>query len=153
MPKKPRLNKQQFTEILERLADGASLTSICKTSSHLPHHRTVLRFVQDSDAAYDKYKMARALQAEILRDEIVDLVTAPLPSDPKLAMAEVGRRRLEADYKDKLVRQLQPYGLRNRKEDIVDDSVGEIVIRWGGGNVLPVSSPMIEAEDLSVITE
>ena len=87
MPKKPRLNKQQFTEILERLADGASLTSICKTSSHLPHHRTVLRFVQDSDAAYDKYKMARALQAEILRDEIVDLVTAPLPSDPKLAMA------------------------------------------------------------------
>ena len=44
-------------------------------------------------------------------------MTAPLPNDPKLAMAEVQRRRLECDHKDKYVRQLAPSGLRDRAED------------------------------------
>ena len=116
--------------------------------NHLPSGRPVLRHVQDSDDAYTLYRRARALQAEVMRDEIVDLVTAPLPSDPKLAQAEVGRRRLEAEYKDKLVRQLQPLGLRNRQEDKVDNGPGEIVIRWGGGNQLPeIPPPTIEMGD------
>lgn len=145
MPKTtPRLNKKQFEEILHRLADGESLTKICDSAIHLPSYRTVLRYVQDSDEAYYEYRKARALQAELMRDQIVDLVTAPLPSDPKMAMAEVGRRRLEADYKDKLVRQLQPLGLRDRREDTVESGVGEIVIRWGGGNELTQTIPMIE---------
>lgn len=148
MAKKPRLNKSQFQEILKRLADGESLTKICDHSNNLPSYRTVLRYVQDSDDAYYEYRKARALQAELLRDQIVDLVTAPLPNDPKLAMAEVGRRRLEADYKDKLVRQLQPLGLRDRREDTVDSGAGEIVIRWGG-NTLQETIPLIEAEELA----
>jgi hypothetical protein len=149
MAKAPRLNKKQFEEILRRLADGESLTKICDHTEHLPSYRTVLRYVQDSDDAYYEYRKARALQAELLRDQIVDLVTAPLPPDPKMAQAEVGRRRLEADYKDKLVRQLQPLGLRDKREDQHDGGAGEIVIRWGGGNTLPQSvGPLIEADDL-----
>tara|TARA_R100001463_G_C3456177_1_gene214282 strand:- start:192 stop:647 length:456 start_codon:yes stop_codon:yes gene_type:complete len=150
MAKRPRLNKTQFKEILRRLVDGESLTHICSTTSSLPSYRTVLRFVQDSDDAYYEYRKARALQAELLRDQIVDLVTAPLPPDPKMAQAEVARRRLEADYKDKLVRQLQPLGLRDKREDQHDGGAGEIVIRWGGGNTLPQSvGTMIEADELA----
>ena len=129
---KVRVNKKDFKEICERIAEGESLTKICK-DNHLPSWRTVLRHVQDTDEAYDQYRNARALQAEVMRDEIIDLVSAELPIDPKMAQAEVGRRRLEADYKDKMIRQLQPRGVRNREEDKADEVSGDIVIRWGSG--------------------
>ena len=129
---KVRVNKKDFKEICERIAEGESLTKICK-DNHLPSWRTVLRHVQGTDEAYDQYRNARALQAEVMRDEIIDLVSAELPIDPKMAQAEVGRRRLEADYKDKMIRQLQPRGVRNREEDKADEGSGDIVIRWGSG--------------------
>ena len=129
---KVRVNKKDFKEICERIAEGESLTKICK-DNHLPSWRTVLRHVQDTDEAYDQYRNARALQAEVMRDEIIDLVSAELPIDPKMAQAEVGRRRLEADYKDKMIRQLQPRGVRNREEDKADEGSGDSVIRWGSG--------------------
>ena len=129
---KVRVNKKDFKEICERIAEGESLTKICK-DNHLPSWRTVLRHVQDTDEAYDQYRNARALQAEVMRDEIIDLVSAELPIDPKMAQAEVGRRRLEADYKDKMIRQLQPRGVRNREEDKADEGSGDIGIRWGSG--------------------
>jgi hypothetical protein len=131
---KVRVNQKDFREICERLAEGESLTKICG-DQHLPSWRTVLRHVQDTDHAYDQYRNARALQAEIMRDEIIDIVSAELPNDPKLAQAEVGRRRLEADYKDKMVRQLQPRGVRNREEDKVDEGPGEMIIRWQGAGI------------------
>ena len=131
---KVRVNQKDFREICERLAEGESLTKICG-DQHLPSWRTVLRHVQDTDHAYDQYRNARALQAEIMRDEIIDIVSAELPNDPKLAQAEVGRRRLEADYKDKMVRQLQPRGVRNREEDKVDEGSGEMIIRWQGAGI------------------
>ena len=68
-----------------------------------------------------------------MRDGLMDLVTSPLPSDPKMAMAEVGRRRLEADYTDKHIRQLQPRGVRNKVEDQTDTG-GSITIQWGNGD-------------------
>ena len=129
---KVRVNKKDFKEICERIAEGESLTKICK-DNHLPSWRTVLRHVQDTDEAYDQYRNARALQAEVMRDEIIDLVSAELPIDPKMAQAEVGRRRLEADYKDKMIRLLQPRGVRNREEDKADEGSGDIGIRWGSG--------------------
>ena len=54
-----------------------------------------------------------------------------LPNDPKLAMAEVQRRRLEVEQKDKYVRQLAPLGLRNRPEDQGDKKFnGTITLKW-----------------------
>ena len=64
----------------------------------------------------------------------MDLVQAPLPTDPKLAMAEVQRRRLEADHKDKHIRQMQPLGLRNKAEDTKQSS-GQITLSWSGGEL------------------
>lgn len=128
--KRPRIKQEVFDKICELIADGLSLTRIC-TADEFPSWKTVLRHVQDSDDAYQQYRKARALQAEILRDQIIDIVEEPLPTDPKLAMAEVQRRRLETDHKDKYVRQLAPLGIRNKAEDTADSKVsGTITLKW-----------------------
>lgn len=136
MPRKPRVTNEQFSKICERIADGEPLTRICTVESEFPHWRTVLRHVQDSEDAYAEYRKARALQAEILRDQILEIIERPLPDDPKLAMAEVQRRRLEADQKDKYVRQLAPLGIRNRSEDQASDGkvTGTITLKWDDGS-------------------
>ena len=130
MAKRPRVSVKQFDQICEELADGNTLEKICR-SENLPSWRTVLRHVQEDDGAYFQYRKARALQAEMLRDQIIDIIEAPLPTDPKLAMAEVQRRRLETDQKDKYVRQLAPLGIRDRAEDSADKKVsGTITLKW-----------------------
>lgn len=134
MPKKPRITKEQMTRICEELMDGKSLTRICEADD-LPSWRTVTRHVQEDDEAHTQYRKARAIQGEILRDQIIDIIEAPLPTDPKLAMAEVQRRRLEVDQKDKYVRQLAPLGIRDRAEDSADKKVsGTITLKWDDGN-------------------
>lgn len=127
--RKQRVTKTQMEAICDLIASGRSLTSICDKDEALPSWRTVLRWVQEDDQAHDQYRTARALQTEVMRDQIIDLVEAPLPDDPKLAMAEVQRRRLEADHKDKHIRQMQPLGLRNKPEDAKNGS-GTITLAW-----------------------
>ena len=96
---KIRVTKPQMEKICERIAEGESLTRICNNTKSLPSWRTVLRWVQENDEAHTLYRRARALQCEVMRDQILDLVKLALPDDPKLAMAEVQRRRLECDHK------------------------------------------------------
>ena len=120
--------------ICERIAEGTSLTRICNEDSALPSWRTVLRWAQENEEAYTQYRVARTLQCEAMRDQIIDLVEAPLPDDPKLAMAEVQRRRLEADHKDKHIRQMQPLGIRDKAEDNKQSS-GTITLSWGNAEV------------------
>ena len=135
---KTRVTKAQMTIICERIAEGTSLTRICNEDSSLPSWRTVLRWVQENEEAYTQYRVARTLQCEAMRDQIIDLVEAPLPSDPKLAMAEVQRRRLEADHKDKHIRQMQPLGIRDKAEDNKQSS-GTITLSWGNAEPVAVS--------------
>lgn len=132
--RKQRVSKAQMETICDLIAAGRSLTSICETDDSLPSWRTVLRWIREDDDAHDAYRVARTLQTEVMRDQIIDLVEAPLPDDPKLAMAEVQRRRLEADHKDKHIRQMQPLGLRNRQEDAQTGN-GTITLTWGNGVV------------------
>lgn len=133
MPKR-NITKKHMEEICDRIANGESLTRICDMSDHLPSWRTILRHVQEDEDAYTQYRTARSLQCEVMRDQILDLVKAQLPTDPKLAMAEVQRRRLEADHMDKHIRQMQPLGLRDKAED--KQSSGSISISWAGGDVV-----------------
>ena len=56
----------------------------------------------------------------------------PMPTDPKMAMAEVQWRRVKLDNLDKLRRQLQPLGgVRNNPNDSKATS-GSITLRWDG---------------------
>ena len=130
MTKRIRVTKKQMEEICELICEGKSLTRICNEAEHLPSWRTVLRWVREDEGAYTAYRQARTLQCEVMRDQIIDLVEAPLPDDPKLAMAEVQRRRLEADHKDKHIRQMQPLGLRDKAEDNKQTS-GKVTLVWG----------------------
>ena len=97
-----------------------------------------MRFVREDEEAHTRYREARQIQAETMRDDIIAIVEAPLPEDPKLAMAEVGRRRLEVDAKDKHIRQMQPSGVRDKAEDKPKDS-GTLVLKWGGEGGLEVA--------------
>ena len=128
--RKERVSKRQMSVICDGIVDGISLTKILSSDESLPSYRTVMRHIQEDDDAHDQYRRARAIQVELLRDEISDLVEQPLPDDPKIAQAEVARRRLEAEQKDKYVRQLQPLGLRNKAEDRNDQMSGTITLRW-----------------------
>jgi len=132
MPK-VRVTKTQLDFICDELIEGRSLRKICDESNTLPSYRTVCRHVRDDSEAYDKYRAARNIQCELLRDDILELVSSPLPDDPKMAMAEVQRRRLEADQKDKYIRQLQPLGLRDKAEDAA--ATGSITLTWLSGEV------------------
>ena len=130
---KRNVTQAQFKEICEQLINGKSLATICKADK-MPSSRTILRYVQDDEDAYKQYRTARAIQAEILRDDIIELVERELPTDPKLAMAEVQRRRLEADQKDKYIRQLAPLGIRDRSED--KQASGSITLSWEGAEIV-----------------
>tara|TARA_Y100001970_G_C14226477_1_gene855998 strand:+ start:1366 stop:1758 length:393 start_codon:yes stop_codon:yes gene_type:complete len=127
---KLRVTKQQMNFICEQLMDGKSLAKICESNQDLPSSRTVTRHLQDSEESYLQYRKARAIQGELLRDTIIELVERPLPEDPKLAQAEVGRRRLEAEQKDKYIRQLQPLGIRDKAEDKNDQVSGTLTLSW-----------------------
>tara|TARA_R100001129_G_scaffold185833_1_gene175332 strand:+ start:299 stop:712 length:414 start_codon:yes stop_codon:yes gene_type:complete len=131
---KIRVNKTQMTEICESIAEGLALTRICNEREHLPSWRTVLRHVQENEEAYALYRTARVLQCEVMRDQILDLVNMALPDDPKLAMAEVQRRRLQADHMDKHIRQMQSSGLRDKPED-KGTAQGQITLSWQNGSV------------------
>ena len=140
--KKPRVSSQHFDVICQRIAEGEGLKPMCEATDHLPSWRTVLRFVREDEEAYDRYRESRQIQAETMRDQIIKLVETPLPTDPKLAMAEVQRRRLEVDAKDKHIRQMQPSGVRDKQEDAGNS--GEITIKWGGGvDVLDAKEPIL----------
>ena len=131
--KRERIKKSVFEKICQLMAEGRSLARICREDAKLPSDRTVPRHIQEDENAYDMYRKAQAVRAERLRDEIIDLIEMPLPDDPKLASAEVNRRRLEADYKDKFIRQVQSQGLRVRKDD--SDAPSGITLTWGSSVV------------------
>ena len=133
MAKRERIKRKVFEDICQLMAEGMSLNRICRENEHFPSSRTVLRHIQEDDDAYELYRKAQAIRAERLRDEIIDLIELPLPDDPKLATTEVNRRRLEADYKDKFIRQVQSNGLRVRKDDA--DQPSAITLSWGNGVV------------------
>ena len=131
--KKPRLSKEVFDKICDGLMAGKSLKGMCR-ASNMPSYMTVYRHIREDEDAYAQYDCARQIQCENLREEILALVEAPLPDDPKLAMAEVQRRRLEADQKDKFIRQLAPLGIRGKAEDNKGQA-GNFVFSWAGAEI------------------
>lgn len=58
--------------ICERLADGASLRSICLKDDS-PAQATVFRWLAASETFREQYARAREAQADVLADEIVDI--------------------------------------------------------------------------------
>ena len=123
-------------DICDLLMQGNAVKRICNQDG-MPSYMTFLRHVQEDEEAHALYERARAIQCEVMHDDILEMVTAPLPSDKQLANAEVQRRRLEADVKDKYIRQMASKGVRNKAED--KQQSGQITISWAGGNLFAES--------------
>lgn len=58
--------------ILERLADGESLRTICSTDD-MPHRSTVFRWLSQNEEFRDQYAHAREEQADALFDELLEI--------------------------------------------------------------------------------
>lgn len=81
-------------EMLERIADGESLRSICR-DDHMPNKATVFRWLTEDAEFNDQYAKARESQADSFVDDMLEIVDdTKLQSDPSLAA--VARLRLDA---------------------------------------------------------
>lgn len=132
-----KVTKTLLKEICDRLAVGDSLIKICKDTA-MPDYRSVIRKVQQDEEMWEMYRRGRILQAEYYSDHINDLATSPLPEgeevDSRILNAEVQRRRLEIDTLKWTFARIQPYGLRDKKED-ANTNNGSIVLTWANGDV------------------
>lgn len=129
-----KLTKKHMQVIADRLGAGESLTKICAEDG-MPSYRSVTRAVLQDDELYEIYRKGRLLQAEYYSDHINDLARQPLPEtvDPKVLNAEVQRRRLEVDTLKFTMGKLQPWGLRDKKEDA--PASNSITLTWLNGEV------------------
>ena len=130
-----KINKTVMTEIANRLGSGETLLSMCKDEG-MPGYRTVTRAVMQDDELFEIYRKGRLMQAEFYADHINEIAMAPLPDDvdPRMLNAEVQRRRLEVDTLKFTMGKLQPWGLRDKKEDAPAQQ--SITISWQGNEVL-----------------
>ncbi len=144
MKKKPAHNLKMTLEMMhkicDRLSQGESLLQICKDKAY-PNYSNVTRAVQRDQELWELYRKGRALQAEFLADKINDLATSELPTvdkngqpfDSRYVNAEVQRRRLEIDTLKWTLGRIAPYGIRDKKEDQVQNNA--ITITWQADEV------------------
>lgn len=77
---KPKMGRPIFekvpddiaNDICEKLMDGLSLRTICK-DINLPTFQTVCNWLTKDQAFFEQYARARALQSEIMADEILEI--------------------------------------------------------------------------------
>ena len=126
-----KISQKDFDAMCDALVSGISMAKFCKDTK-VPCTRTYMRNIANNPDRYEKYKECRALQAELLLDAQQELVNIELPDDPKLANAKVQLTRMQFDANDKLIRQLAPYGVRNKPEDTAPKGQvsGNITISW-----------------------
>jgi|TARA_S200002703_G_C3799118_1_gene246908 hypothetical protein len=135
MAKKSIITVELLEKIAEEMANGDSLVKICK-NDWCPSYRQIIRVVQKDPELYDIYRRGRVMQAEYYSDHISELAMQPLDKDgdPRFMNAEVQRRRLEIDSLKWTLARIQPYGLRDRKENS-DTNTGAITLTWANGEV------------------
>ena len=140
MARKSIVTKKIMQEVAERLAIGDTLTKITKDPT-MPSYRAITAAVARDDELFEIYRKGRILQAEYYSDHINDLATEPLPRvhpdgspvDGRWLGSEIQRRRLEVDTLKWTFARLQPFGIRDKKEDAPQQSA--ITISWAGGDV------------------
>lgn len=63
---------EMVAQMLERLADGESLRSIC-TDESMPARSTVFKWLSEDEAFADQYAHARDAQADAIFDDILEI--------------------------------------------------------------------------------
>lgn len=136
MAKQSIVTTEVLEKIAEEMANGNSLVKIVKENSWCPSYRQIIRIVQRDPELYEIYRRGRVMQAEYYSDHISELAMQPLDKDgdPRFMNAEVQRRRLEIDSLKWSLARIQPYGLRDRKDNS-DTNTGAITLTWANGEV------------------
>ncbi len=134
--KKSIITVELLEKIAEEMANGVSLVQIVKKNDWCPSYRQIIRVVQKDPELYEIYRKGRVMQAEYYSDHIAELAQQPLDKDgdPRFMNAEVQRRRLEIDSLKWSLARIQPYGLRDKKEN-ADVNAGGITLTWANGEV------------------
>jgi len=126
-------------EICTRIAEGQSLTKICK-DEHMPTVATVYRWLFKDKDFCDKYARAREDQADTYSDEIVDIgeevpMMVITDEDGKVTKrvdpAGIQRNRLRVDARKWVASKLKPkkYGERTT---IAGDKEAPIEVKHSG---------------------
>ena len=130
-----KVNKTIMNKIADELAMGKSLVKILKDNPSYPSYRSITNAVRKDDELYEIYRRGRVQQAEDFTDSILDLATSQLPENMyvKFLNAEGQRRRLEVDSLKWSLGRLQPWGLKDKKEEA--GNTGAVTLSWSNGNV------------------
>jgi len=121
------VTKEILDIIFKELMAGKSMKSICKNNEGFPHRQTVMSHIQENEEIFKRYQAARAIQGEIIADEMKDLLDAAPPT----TMTEATWRRIKLDNLDKIRRQLQPLGgIRNKPADVATGLKAEFRLGW-----------------------
>ena len=132
--KSKTVNKRVMQKIVDKLAEGITLTEICQADD-MPSYRSITRAVQLDEDLWELYRKGRVQQAEFYTDRINQLAMSPLPDvdDQRKLHAEVNRRKLEIETLKWTTSRNQPHGVRDKKEDAPQQQA--ITISWAGGDV------------------
>lgn len=133
MPRKA-IDKELMQAIADRMSVGESLKQILSDDG-MPTYDGIMKAVIRSDELYEIYRSGRILQAEFFTDHINTLAREPMPElkDIRLANAEMTRRKTEIDALKWSLSRMQPWGIRDKKEDAPTQQ--SITISWAGGDV------------------
>jgi hypothetical protein len=79
-------NDYTAAEICRRIAEGESLTAICKNTDHIPDRCTIHHWIANVPHFAAAYARARLIQADTFADQIVDIAdnVALLPDHKRL---------------------------------------------------------------------
>ena len=135
-----KVTKAIMKEVAERLGAGENLLKIVE-DDHMPSYRAITSAVARDDELHEIYRQGRILQAEYYSDRINSLAEAELPKvhsdgspiDGRWLGAEIQRRKLEVETLKWTFARLQPFGIRDKKEDVPQQQA--ITISWAGGDV------------------
>lgn len=86
----PKFSEELFDNICERIADGESLSAICRNED-MPNAATVFRWLGNDADLSDRYARARETQADNFVDEIVAI--ADEAEDAQLARLQIDARK------------------------------------------------------------
>ena len=120
-------------EIVERIASGETLASICRTPG-FPKLRTVYDWIE-ADAQFSaRFTRARDIGFDVIADHIMDIADQPPPVGPdgKVDSGAVKARQLQMEAREKLLAKWCPKRYGNRAQVEHSGSIGLESLVTGG---------------------
>lgn len=119
-------------EICNRIADGESLSAICRNDD-MPSRETVYAWIRENSQFSDRYARARELQADYFVDEIIEIAD----NANAKSSVEVQKAKLRIDTRKWAAEKLnsKAYGakveVKRNLSDLTDEELAAEMARYG----------------------